>query len=199
LFNVGKRPISGVNDDSVVVSPADAVVNMIDDNLFIETPVNVKTQKLNVAQLLNNSEFAKNFEAGTAVSCILMPTVYHRYHAPVSGIVVESDEDIAGNYFGIDDFPKLINGGNVGYGYNYSVFEHFRRGYVIIKTEKCGYPIGSGGIESANKFICHTRMKRSGAWWVKETGNEMLGIRCAIYNGTYDNVFEKYKKAQIPL
>jgi hypothetical protein len=60
-----------------------------------------------------------------------------------------------------------------------------------------GYPIGSGGIESANKFICHTRMKRSGAWWVKETGNKMLGIRCAIYNGTYDKVFEKYKKAQI--
>ena len=61
-----------------------------------------------------------------------------------------------------------------------------------------GYPIGSGGIESANKFICHTRMKRSGAWWVKETGNAMLRIRCAIYNGTYGNVFEKYKKNQIP-
>ena len=62
-----------------------------------------------------------------------------------------------------------------------------------------GYPIGSGGIESANKFISHTRMKRSGAWWVKETGNEMLGIRCAIYNGTYDKVFEKYKKARMTL
>jgi len=61
-----------------------------------------------------------------------------------------------------------------------------------------GYPIGSGGIESANKFICHTRMKRSGAWWVKETGNEMLALRCAIYNGTYDNIFEKYKEAQQP-
>jgi hypothetical protein len=61
-----------------------------------------------------------------------------------------------------------------------------------------GYPIGSGGIESANKFICHTRMKRSGAWWVKETGNEMLATRCAIYNGTYGKIFEKYKKAQIP-
>lgn len=60
-----------------------------------------------------------------------------------------------------------------------------------------GYPIGSGGIESANKFICHTRMKRSGAWWVKETGNEMLAIRCAIYNGTYDRVFQKYKTAQL--
>lgn len=61
-----------------------------------------------------------------------------------------------------------------------------------------GYPIGSGGIESANKFICHTRMKRSGAWWVKETGNAMLRIRCAIYNGTYEKVFEKYKKNRIP-
>lgn len=58
-----------------------------------------------------------------------------------------------------------------------------------------GYPIGSGGIESANKFICHTRMKRSGAWWVKVTGNAMLRIRCAIYNGTYDQVFQKYKDA----
>ena len=63
---------------------------------------------------------------------------------------------------------------------------------------KGGYPIGSGGIESANKFICHTRMKRSGAWWVEETGNEMLRIRCAIYNGTYDKVFEKYKQAKLP-
>lgn len=62
---------------------------------------------------------------------------------------------------------------------------------------KGGYPIGSGGIESANKFICHTRMKRSGAWWVEETGNEMLRIRCAIYNGTYNKVFERYKQANL--
>jgi hypothetical protein len=57
-----------------------------------------------------------------------------------------------------------------------------------------GFPIGSGGIESANKFICHSRMKRSGAWWVKQTGNAMLRLRCALYNGTFDKVFESYKK-----
>ena len=28
-----------------------------------------------------------------------------------------------------------------------------------------GYPLGSGGIESSNKCICHVRLKRSGAWW----------------------------------
>ncbi|WP_197073893.1 phosphatidylserine decarboxylase [Methanosarcina sp. WWM596] len=127
----GKRPISGVDGDSVVVSPADAVINMIDDNLPIDTPIDV-TQKLNVRQLLNQSKLAVHFEGGIAVSCILLPNVYHRYHAPVSGTMVESDEDVAGNYFGIADFPKQINGGNVGYGYDYSVFEHFRRGYIII-------------------------------------------------------------------
>lgn len=58
-----------------------------------------------------------------------------------------------------------------------------------------GFPIGSGGIESANKFICHTRMKRSGAWWVKVNGNSMLRIRCAIYNGTYEDVFRRYTEA----
>lgn len=60
-----------------------------------------------------------------------------------------------------------------------------------------GFPIGSGAIESANKFICHTRMKRPGAWWVKENGNAMLRIRCAIYNGTFKRVFQKYIESKI--
>lgn len=148
----GMRPVSSPNDDAVVASPADAIVNMIDDNLTLDTQLDCKTQKLSVKELLDNSPFAKNFLGGTAVSCILMPTVYHRYHAPVSGSVVESRQDVAGQYFGIDDFPKLLNGGNVGYGYDYSVFEHFRRGYVIIKTQDYGHvamiPVGLNTIAS---------------------------------------------------
>lgn len=57
-----------------------------------------------------------------------------------------------------------------------------------------GYHIGSGAIESANKFISHTRLKRSGAWWYIKNANNMLKIRCAKYNGTYDSIIEKYKK-----
>ena len=37
-----------------------------------------------------------------------------------------------------------------------------RLDYTARKAE--GLPIGSGGIESANKFISHIRLKRSGAW-----------------------------------
>ena len=43
-----------------------------------------------------------------------------------------------------------------------------------------GYAIGSGGIESANKFICHVRIKRSGAWWLVANCNNMLKLRCAL-------------------
>ncbi len=60
-----------------------------------------------------------------------------------------------------------------------------------------GYPIGSGGIESANKFISHVRLKRSGAWWYVERANVMLALRCAKYNGTFSRVFDLYKLKSI--
>jgi hypothetical protein len=57
-----------------------------------------------------------------------------------------------------------------------------------------GLPIGSGGIESANKFIVQARLKRSGAWWLEPNGNGMLRLRCAIVNRTFDRVFNNYVK-----
>jgi hypothetical protein len=59
-------------------------------------------------------------------------------------------------------------------------------------ARKGGYPMGSGGIASANKFICHVRLKRSGAWWYVTNANQMLALRCAKYNGTFDRVFARY-------
>jgi hypothetical protein len=57
-----------------------------------------------------------------------------------------------------------------------------------------GYPLGSGGIESSNKFICHVRLKRSGAWWYEINSNQMLALRCAKYNGTFDQVFTRHQQ-----
>lgn len=59
--------------------------------------------------------------------------------------------------------------------------------------KKGGYPIGSGAIESANKFICHVRLKRSGAWWYEENANTIMKIRCAKFNGHLDKIIDKYK------
>src|SRR5215211_3084403 len=61
------------------------------------------------------------------------------------------------------------------------------------RLRRGGYPLGSGGMESSNKFLCHVRLKRSGAWWYEESSNQMLALRCAKYNGTFDQVFTRYQ------
>jgi hypothetical protein len=74
-------------------------------------------------------------------------------------------------------------------------FLHKHRGRThYLKLRRGGYPLGSGGIESANKFICHTRLKRSGAWWYELNCNQMLALRCAKYNGTFDRVFVRHQE-----
>jgi len=47
------------------------------------------------------------------------------------------------------------------------------------KLRRGGSPLGSGGIESSNKFMCHGRRKRSGAWWYEINSNQLLALRCA--------------------
>lgn len=148
----GARTIAGPGNDSVMVAPTDCVLNMIDP-ITAEGKIPTKfNQKLNVKELLAGSDYAKYFEKGTAISCILLPDTYHHYHAIVSGQVVESREDVAGRYWGIDDFPGFLNEGNIGYGQSYSVFEHFRRGYFVIDTNGYGYvamiPVGLDTIGS---------------------------------------------------
>lgn len=59
-----------------------------------------------------------------------------------------------------------------------------------------GYHIGSGAMESANKLISHVRLKRSGAWWYPSNANNMLKLRCAKYNGTFDRVMERHREKE---
>jgi len=69
------------------------------------------------------------------------------------------------------------------------------RGRTVYRTlRRGGYPLGSGGIESSNKFICHVRLKRSGAWWYEANSNHMLALRCAKYNGPLDQVVVRYQQ-----
>jgi hypothetical protein len=72
---------------------------------------------------------------------------------------------------------------------------HAHRGRTHYRQlRRGGYPLGSGGIESSNKFICHVRLKRSGAWWYAVNSNQMLALRCAKYNGTLDQVFTRHQQ-----
>jgi hypothetical protein len=56
------------------------------------------------------------------------------------------------------------------------------------------YHIGSGGIESSNKFISNVSRKRSGAWWYPTNANNFLKLSCAKYNKTFDRTMENKTK-----
>ena len=66
--------------------------------------------------------------------------MYHHYHAPVDGNVVEA-KIVKGAFYGYDDFPKWAQQkGNVGYyGTDFSQFEHYHRGYFIVDTGRYGH------------------------------------------------------------
>ncbi len=156
----GARPISKLNDDAILVSPADGIVNMIANELALETKLPTKGRmSMSLRNLLANSDYANKFIGGTAMAVFLMPDNYHHYHAPVSGMLVESNENVGDRLFGMPDIVDMINKGNPGYGKDYSVFENFRHGYFIIKTKEFGFvgmvPIGLqtvGSVVFENKY-----------------------------------------------
>ncbi len=158
----GARPIDGVNDNSVLVSPADGVINMINNDLRLDSEIPTKGRMtLSLNALLGDSPLTEKFIGGTALAVFLLPTNYHHYHVPVSGIVVESNESVGDRLFGMPDIPDMINKGNVAYNKDYSVFENFRHGYAIIETEEYGHvgmvPIG---LQTIGSVVFEEKFKR---------------------------------------
>ena len=136
------RPVNRPADDSVVSSPADCFIEMLSATITDSTLIQTKVgQRLKVTEMLANSSYAEKFIGGTGLRCILTPTDYHHYHAPVNGRVVESREQVNGVLYGGVPGPAMID--NV---------TNFQRGYYIYETEEFGYvgmvPVGLSTIGS---------------------------------------------------
>jgi len=150
------RPVSDLHDDSILTAPADSEINFIESDLTLTTKLDVKSRQINVQDLLDKSDYASKFVGGTAVSCVLMPASYHRYHSPVNGKIVESKE-VPGIYNGIMDGEDWFNSGNIGESTtDFSIFEDFHRAYYIIETKGYGcvamIPVGLNTISSLNFY-----------------------------------------------
>ena len=66
--------------------------------------------------------------------------------------------------------------------------------YLANRTDPLDYqgalaaelPIGSGEIESAHRYIMHSRLKRAGAWWTADNLAHMLALRVLRANHEWD-------------
>ena len=115
--------------------------------LHYDTVLDVKGASLSLAQLLDGvpQQVRDRFVGGTGQACVLMPNTYHHFHAPVNGTVVHAAV-IPGNTYGYPDFPNWVPpDGNVGGpGTDFSRFQNFQRGVVVIEVTYAG--LGGGDI-----------------------------------------------------
>ena len=84
----GKRPVDGLCDEGVVVSPADSVFQgqwAIRD----DSKITAKGLTWSLLGLLDGSPYQERFRGGLFTHSFLNVNDYHRYHVPVSGVVKE--------------------------------------------------------------------------------------------------------------
>jgi hypothetical protein len=51
--------------------------------------------------------------------------------------------------------------------------------------QRCGYPIGSGSVESAHKQVVQRRLKQAGMRWARQHVNPLLALRDLLCNGRW--------------
>jgi len=161
LKSPDKRPVASPDDESIVVSPADAIpqgIWNIDSNSMIKEQqgVPIKTATVfSVNSLIgNDSRYKDAFAGGTITHTFLDVGDYHRYHFPLSGAVKEvrviAATNTAGGYVTWDAKSKryVFNPGGVGW----QTIE--TRGCIILETDKYGLvallPIGMSPVSSIN-------------------------------------------------
>jgi phosphatidylserine decarboxylase precursor len=145
----GRRPIASPRDDTVIVSPADAVFMgqwPIDEN----SNITVKEVNWSIAELLEGSPYKDAFSNGIYTHSFLYIDDYHRYHTPVAG-TLEEVRNISGRVY-MDVFREPDGTLNVVDGDTYQFNQ--QRGLVVIDSPEVGLvavlPIGMAYVSSVN-------------------------------------------------
>lgn len=160
------RPIAAPEDESVIVSPADAVpqgIWKIDENSKIigdevqeKDGISIKTGELtDVSVLLGESEYRNAFRNGAVTHTFLDVNDYHRYHVPVSGtirdVLLIPQDDAPG---GVITWDKENNKYVEYYSGQIGWQSIETRGVVVIETDSGGFvaivPVGMCQVSSVN-------------------------------------------------
>ncbi|KAG0290128.1 hypothetical protein BGZ96_006381 [Linnemannia gamsii] len=104
------RPIHEKDNPNIIVSSADCRL-CVYESIHSATKVWVKGKAFTLQNLLRNTLLASQFEGGSIALFRLAPQDYHRFHSPVSGVVMEEARKIAGGYVTVN--PMAVNNEDV--------------------------------------------------------------------------------------
>jgi phosphatidylserine decarboxylase precursor len=145
----GRRPVAAPGDDTVIVSPADAVF-MGSWPIGEDAAITVKGAEWRISDLLDGSPFTEAFANGIYTHSFLRITDYHRYHVPVGGVVREVRNIRGRVYLDVVRHPDGSLGAVNGDTYQFNQ----ERGLVVIESPTVGLvalvPVGMTLISSVN-------------------------------------------------
>lgn len=89
-FRTGVRPVASPDDPNVIANACEAQTYNIACNVRLQALFFAKGQPYSVSDMLAHDPRASYFAGGTIYQGFLSALSYHRWHAPVSGIVVRA-------------------------------------------------------------------------------------------------------------
>ncbi len=145
----GMRPIAGLRDDSVLVSPADSTLIgwwQISEKskIYVEGErhgvIEFKGIQWSIHELLTSSAYADRFKGGIFTHSVLATSDYHRWHTPVQGKILEARVIRGQAYLDITVGKAIVDGKemNVLYALAGTGYQFVQsRGLIVIES-----PIG---------------------------------------------------------
>lgn len=97
-FKAGKRPVVAADDDNIITNACESTPVLLQTNVQMKSRFWLKRQPCSLSFMLNHDELAKEFENGTVYQAYLDSCDYHRWHAPVCG-VIKKTVLVPGTYF----------------------------------------------------------------------------------------------------
>lgn len=146
-----QRPIAGPGDNRIIVSPNDGQVYDLQRKVKRSDTFWIKSQPYSLVNMLDNSPYTSRFEGGDVLQAFLSGANYHRWHAPVDGVIVEA-RVVPGLMFSelhVEGFDP--DAGILSQGYETAVNT---RGLIIIQNDDpriglvCVIPVGITEISS---------------------------------------------------
>jgi phosphatidylserine decarboxylase len=86
-----ERPIAAPNDTKVIVSPNDGTLYRIAKNVQAEDSFWLKGEPYSLRNMLGGTGYLDRFVGGWVFQSYLSGADYHRFHAPVDGVVLNAD------------------------------------------------------------------------------------------------------------
>ena len=125
----GMRPIAAPSNPGVAVSPADCRC-LVFPTISAATEVWIKGRNFNLQSMLGDDGMARYYTGGSLFLCRLAPQDYHRFHAPVDG-VLGPPRNMDGTFFSVN--PMAVKDENI------DVFTENKRVSFEIESPSFGF------------------------------------------------------------